>query len=412
MHYFDTSIPWAIQPEQLHRIEALAAQYDQANAAAPQAAKPSGFGGLIQPPLNVVDGVAVIDIRGPMTKAMTWLTLMYGGTSMAAAGDQVNRAAQDPKVSGILLRVDSGGGTVDGTEALARSISAAGATKSVLTLVSGCCASAAYWAGSAANAVYLSSQTDIVGSIGVCTKHVDVSGAEAKYGIKTTEIAAGKYKRIASAHEPLSADGRSNIQEQLDHIYGVFVNAVASHRGASVATVLDRMADGRIFHGQQAIVAGLADGFATEAELINRLRSGQKTPAKTRATAAAAGAPQRTFMNHQEIVQAAFEEVGPKGTPAQYQAAIDRLKTPSTATVSSLTREELSAAALAECGPNARGTEYKNVMARLSASTGVPEPKCQRTGLTAEEKVAQAQAHATANGCSLIESLKALGFAK
>ena len=370
MSYFDTSIPWAIQPEQLHRIDALATEHFKSAAAAPQAAVSFKPGAL--PALNIIDGVAVIDITGPMTKGFSWLTLIMGGTSMQMASDLIDQAARNASVKGILLRVDSGGGTVDGTESLARSISAAGTAKSVMTLVSGCCASAAYWVCSAANAVYLSSATDVVGSIGVCTKHVDISSAEARFGVKTTEITAGKYKRIASIHEPLSADGRSNIQAQLDHIYGVFVNAVASNRGVSVQTVLDRMADGRIFHGQQAVDAGLVDGFATEESLINRLRSGQKTPTKTRATVSS-GAPTRTHaMNRQEIIQAAFEEVGPKGTPAEYQAAIDRLNRPS----------------------------------------GEPEPRCQRTGLTAEEKVKQAQAHAKANGCDLATSLKALGFAK
>ena len=370
MSYCDTSIPWAIQPEQLRRIDTLATEHLKSAAAAPQAAM--AFTPATMPQLQIIDGgVAVIDITGPLTKGYSWMTAIFGGTSMQMAAELVDQAADNSNVKGILLRIDSPGGSVDGTESLARAIRAAGDAKSVIALASGCMASAAYWVGSAANAVYLEAGTTIVGSIGVVTKHTDISSLEARIGLKTTEISSGKYKRIASMHEPLSADGRSSIQSQLDHIYGIFVGDVAKNRGVSVQTVLDRMADGKIFIGQQAIDAGLADGFATEESLINRLRSGQKVTTKTRAQAS--GVPTRTTaMNRQEIIQAAFEEVGPKGTPSEYQAAIDR----------------------------------------LNASTGQPEPRCQRTNLTAEEKVQQAQAHAKAHGCDLVASLKALGFAK
>jgi ClpP class serine protease len=65
-------------------------------------------------------------------------------------------------------------------------------------------ASAAYWIGSAAEKVYISSDTTQVGSIGVVASHIDVSKAEEMQGYKTTEIVAGKYKRIASRYSPLT----------------------------------------------------------------------------------------------------------------------------------------------------------------------------------------------------------------
>ena len=55
----------------------------------------------------------------------------------------------------------------------------------------------------------------------------------------------------------------------MDYIYSVFVDDVAKHRGKSSDKVLDDMADGRIFTGEQAIKAGLVDGVSTFDRLIN-----------------------------------------------------------------------------------------------------------------------------------------------
>jgi ClpP class serine protease len=105
---------------------------------------------------------------------------------------------------------------------------------------------------------------------------VDYSKLEERVGIKTTEIAAGRYKRIASEHAPLTDEGRAYIQALLDEIYTVFVDAVARNRGTDAETVLKDMADGRLFIGRQAVSAGLVDGVSTLDALIADLVAGRK----------------------------------------------------------------------------------------------------------------------------------------
>jgi len=143
--------------------------------------------------------------------------------------------------------------------------------KPIVALADGFAASAAYWIGSAADKMYITSDTTAVGSIGVVATHFDYSKAEAQRGITVTEIAAGKYKRIASEHAPLSEEGRTSIQDQVDHVYGVFVDAVARNRGVSSQTVLDKMAEGKLFLGKQAISAGLVDGMSSLEKLVAQL---------------------------------------------------------------------------------------------------------------------------------------------
>jgi len=90
-------------------------------------------------------------------------------------------------------------------------------------------------------------------------------------GVKTTEIVAGKFKRAASQYGPLTETGQKVIQDQVNYLYSLFVNDFANYRGASVDRVLSDMADGRMFIGQQAIDAGLADQISSLDMLIAQL---------------------------------------------------------------------------------------------------------------------------------------------
>jgi signal peptide peptidase SppA len=157
--------------------------------------------------------------------------------------------------------------------------------KPIVALGEGAMASAAYWIGSAALKVYAADTVTQVGSIGVLQKHIDVSVAEAEKGIRTTEITAGKYKRVASMHGPLTDAGRESIQRDVDYVYSIFLGAVAKHRGVSVEKVEQDMADGRVFRGNQAVAAGLVDGITSLDALITDLNKSRPSSRGTRASA-------------------------------------------------------------------------------------------------------------------------------
>lgn len=223
-------------------------------------------------PYQVINGIAVIPIIGTLSKGISFLSFLFSGTSMVEVGEMYLAAVNDDKVKGIILSIDSPGGTVDGTEELANLIYN-NKTKPVIAYSDGLIASAAYWIASAADKIYISGDTIEVGSIGVVATHVDYSEQEKQYGEKWTEITAGKYKRIYSSHEPLTTEGRQAIQDQVDYLYSVFVDSVARNRNISVEDVL-KMADGKIFIGKQAVDIGLVDGVATLDQLVNTLLTG------------------------------------------------------------------------------------------------------------------------------------------
>ncbi|CAH1387029.1 S49 family peptidase [Candidatus Nitrotoga sp. M5] len=273
--------PWAIEPAKLLEIQAVYATHlrgEKIDIAAVEKELGRALNNEAQG-YAIRDGVAIIPMEGVIAKKANLFSKISGGVSTELAARDLRDAMNDPAVHSIILSIDSPGGTVDGTQALADIVSAS--TKPIVTLADGTMASAAYWIGSAANSAYIADSTTIVGSIGVVATHTDISKAQEREGVKTTEIFAGQYKRIASNYAPLSKEGRQTMQDQVDYTYSLFVSAVASNRGVSTDTVLADMADGRIFIGQQAIDAGLVDGVITLDALVAQLNSGAPQSIKT-----------------------------------------------------------------------------------------------------------------------------------
>lgn len=273
--------PWAIEPDRLEEITGIYSTHlrgEKIDLAALEARMGQPLANPEQG-YEIRDGVAVIPIEGVISKKMNLFSKISGGASTQLIGRDFAEAIEDTDVHAIILHADTPGGSVDGTAELARAIFDARGTKPIYTLADGLMASAGVWIGTAADRVFVASETTMVGSVGVVTQHVDHSEREKKAGIKVTEVYSGKYKRIASTHAPLSEEGRQSIQEKLDYFYSLFVDAVAKHRAASPEDVVDRMADGRMFVGQQAIDAGLVDGVATLDQLIEMLNSDEVHPA-------------------------------------------------------------------------------------------------------------------------------------
>lgn len=267
--------PWAILPEKLVEIRAIYDAHlrgEQIDLAAAEQRLGRPLNNEPQRRYEILDGVAVIPIEGVMAKRMNLFSQISGGVSTEMAARDIRAAAADSAVHSIVKVYDSPGGAAEGLQLIIDATNDARRNgKPVVSLASGTMASAAYWTGSAAGRVYIADSITQVGSIGVVATHRDNSGAQAQAGIKLTDIVAGKYKRIAGSNGPLTEEGRQTLQEQVDYLYSVFVSAVAAHRQTSVERVLSDMADGRVFIGEQAITAGLADGFSTLDALVAQL---------------------------------------------------------------------------------------------------------------------------------------------
>lgn len=213
------------------------------------------------PPDGVVDvtptGVAVIPIAGFLTARAYWPT---DRASYEWIGAQLRSALRDPSVQRVVLNVDSPGGQVAGTDALAAEIYAARDVKPVHAFVQGQAASAAYWLASAAEQVY-AGRTSMLGSIGVIWTFTDWSKYDAAVGIQEIDIVSSQSPD--KAVDPTTRTGRAKIQATVDQLAGVFVGDVARNRGVAEATVVSDFGQGWVLVGASAVDAGLADGVTT-----------------------------------------------------------------------------------------------------------------------------------------------------
>jgi signal peptide peptidase SppA len=302
--------PWAIDPAKLCEIQEIYATHlrgEKIDVDAIEARLGRPLASDQQEYAIREGGVAVLAIEGVIAPKANLFTRVSGGASAQVLNTQVESAIADPRVKALVIQADSPGGSVFGGPELAATILELSKIKPIVTVSDGQMASLMYWIGSAANRVFISGPTVMVGSIGVVATH---NYTPNRTGGQTTEITAGRYKRIASDTAPLSDEGRAYLQAQVDHIYEVFVDAVAQHRGVDAATVLEHMADGRVFVGQQAIDAGLVDGVSTVDAVVEKLATdpavfstrrraaikgaAPRAPAKAPAAGAAADAPSPT----------------------------------------------------------------------------------------------------------------------
>ena len=220
--------------------------------------------------LSVADGLATITIKGPLVNMDHPMLRFFGMTGYPEIRDALVAAVNDQEVKEILLDIDSGGGQVAGCDDTGNLIRAVHKVKPVTTY-SDTMASAAYWLGCSAGKVY-SNKSALVGSIGVIATFKEYSKQNEMEGVTVSIIRAGKYKALANQNEPLSKEGRAQIQALADSAYTVFVEHVAAMRKVDYATCDKKMADGQEFIGQAAADVGLTDGITTFDAVVGGLK--------------------------------------------------------------------------------------------------------------------------------------------
>jgi len=252
--------------------------------------------------LDVRDGVAHIPISGPMMKQVpsifNWLGIK--ATSTEAVREELAVAVESDMVDSIVLDIDSPGGTVDGTAALAADVRAASSLKPVTAVAPDLMASAAMWVGAQASKVHVG-EAATIGSIGVYSVVDDTHRMYEEQGV---------YTHVVSTHELKGAfvDGSQVTQAQLDdleremnEINDVFISAVASGRRMSADSVRG-LATGQTWVGQIAVSKGLADRVISASDLPTKDPEPEIEPGDIFgfATTAAPAASKETPMSEQE----------------------------------------------------------------------------------------------------------------
>lgn len=192
---------------------------------------------------------------------------------VSEVAEVVRKAETDSRVKGVILRINSPGGTVTASDTIYHELAAykqrAGVPMVAHILDLG--TSGAYYIAQASDRI-VAQPTTVTGSIGVIMVRPSVTGLLGKIGVETEQITSGPYKGMGSPLTPLGEDERALFQAVIDDLYGRFVDAVAAGRPSLSRERIRELADGRIYTADQAKSAGLVDAIGYLDDAVAGLR--------------------------------------------------------------------------------------------------------------------------------------------
>ncbi|MBN9148513.1 MULTISPECIES: signal peptide peptidase SppA [unclassified Nitrobacter] len=166
----------------------------------------------------------------------------------------------------VIVHINSPGGTTAGSEQLYDALMRLKARKPMVVVVEGLCASGGYIAALASDHI-VAQQTALVGSIGVLFQYPNFTELLKTVGIKVEEVKSSPLKAAPNGYEPTSPEARAAIDSLVKDSYAWFRGLVQSRRGMDGAQ-LEKVADGRVFTGRQAIDLKLIDQLGDERTAI------------------------------------------------------------------------------------------------------------------------------------------------
>ncbi|MED5812724.1 signal peptide peptidase SppA [Mycolicibacterium sp. 050232] len=218
--------------------------------------------------------VAVVTLHGPIVSGRGGPQVIPLGNSNAG-GDTIaaslREAAADDEVSAIVLRVDSPGGSVSGSETIWREVvRARDRGKPVVVSMGAVAASGGYYVSMAADEIVANPGT-ITGSIGVITGKLVSRELKDKLGVGSDSLRTNPNADAWSSNTPFTDEQHTQIEAETDLLYTDFISRVADGRKLSVAQV-DEVARGRIWTGADALEHGLVDELGGLRTAITRAK--------------------------------------------------------------------------------------------------------------------------------------------
>ena len=204
--------------------------------------------------------IALIQITGVIADADRRGLITKGENPVARFVESLHKAAKDPKVKAIVLRINSPGGTVTASDIVYREIQHFKNTskKPVVVLMSDVAASGGYYIACAADEI-IAHPTTITGSIGVIIQTFNFSEGMRRIGINADAITSGPNKAAGSPFEPMPPEHRALLQGLVDEFYANFVAIVTDSRPNLSIADLEWITDGRVVTGKRAAEVGLID---------------------------------------------------------------------------------------------------------------------------------------------------------
>jgi protease-4 len=173
------------------------------------------------------------------------------------------------QAAAVIVHINSPGGTTAGSEQLYDSLVRLKTKKPLVVVVEGLAASGGYITAIAADHI-IAQQSSLVGSIGVLFQFPNFTELMKTVGVKVEEIKSSPLKAAPNGFEPTSPEARAAIDALVKDSYAWFRGLVKQRRGMD-DTLLDKVADGRVFTGRQAVELKLVDALGDEKTAVEWL---------------------------------------------------------------------------------------------------------------------------------------------
>jgi protease-4 len=223
---------------------------------------------VLSPSFSLFSGkIAVIPVKGSIEAEKSSFVTELSSSEIA---EKVQQAAEDPSVAAILLDIDSPGGSIVATKQIVAAVQEAKQSKKVVAWIGDLGASGAYYVAAAGD--YIIADADsLTGSIGVISIVTNIEELLKKYGVKVRVLKEGENKAMGSMFEDMNAEQLEIMQEILSNAFKHFKGDIIKFRGERLNRAeFERLSDGRILSGEQALAAGLIDGLGTKQDAIDK----------------------------------------------------------------------------------------------------------------------------------------------
>lgn len=207
--------------------------------------------------------VLVVDLEGMISSSDCAGLFSREENAVSRVYERLERAALDPRVKAVILRLDTPGGEVTASDILYHEVLRfkEKTRKPVVGLMMGVAASGGYYVASACD-VILAHPTTLTGSIGVISIFPNFGELMAKVGVKVAVIKSGEAKDSGGPFRDMTTEEKKLFQTIIDEYYEDFLKAVSAGRGGRIAPAeLRAMADGRVYTARQALDLKLVDGL-------------------------------------------------------------------------------------------------------------------------------------------------------
>jgi protease IV len=166
------------------------------------------------------------------------------------------------RAAAVVVHINSPGGTTAGSEQLYEALVRLKAKKPLVVVVEGLAASGGYISAIAADHI-VAQQSSLVGSIGVLLQYPNFTELLKTVGVKVEEVKSSPLKAAPNGFEPTSPEARAALDALVKDSYAWFRGLVKERRGMDDA-LLEKVADGRVFTGRQAVALKLIDQLGDE----------------------------------------------------------------------------------------------------------------------------------------------------